>query len=201
MAFAVAWARRPTPRCEPTSIPGSPAANSKSSKVPQDHRHANSRPRKPFRRNRKFCERVGEGRRPGEPTLSPSSGHRRCRSTSHLNRSQKSVVEDVLSSPDRIQGIQGYAGTGKTTTLSVDRSSRRNSGIRGRRDSRRHHAPLANSPKQASKPERCKDSWHVEINRETSEKKHFYFVDESSLASTNQMREFLSRLGPQIAYY
>ena len=30
----------------------------------------------------------------------------------------------------------------------------------------------------------------------TSEQKHFYLVDESSLASTNQMREFLSRLGP-----
>ena len=28
------------------------------------------------------------------------------------------------------------------------------------------------------------------------EQRHFYFVDESSLASTNQMREFLSRLGP-----
>jgi ATP-dependent exoDNAse (exonuclease V) alpha subunit len=27
--------------------------------------------------------------------------------------------------------------------------------------------------------------------------KHFYFVDESSLASTNQMREFLARLAPQ----
>lgn len=28
------------------------------------------------------------------------------------------------------------------------------------------------------------------------ERRHFYFVDESSLASTNQMREFLARLGP-----
>jgi ATP-dependent exoDNAse (exonuclease V) alpha subunit len=30
----------------------------------------------------------------------------------------------------------------------------------------------------------------------TQEQRHFYFVDESSLASTNQMREFLARLGP-----
>ena len=34
-------------------------------------------------------------------------------------------------------------------------------------------------------------------NRDAAEKKHFYFVDESSLASTNQIREFLSRLGAQ----
>jgi conjugative relaxase-like TrwC/TraI family protein len=33
-----------------------------------------------------------------------------------LNRAQSEVVEDVLSSADRIQGIQGFAGAGKTTT-------------------------------------------------------------------------------------
>src|SRR5580700_5618209 len=41
----------------------------------------------------------------------------------HLNQAQKSVVEDVLSSPDRVQGIQGFAGAGKTTTLTVIRSA------------------------------------------------------------------------------
>jgi ATP-dependent exoDNAse (exonuclease V) alpha subunit len=33
-------------------------------------------------------------------------------------------------------------------------------------------------------------------NPDLRERKHFYLVDESSLASTNQMREFLSRIGP-----
>jgi ATP-dependent exoDNAse (exonuclease V) alpha subunit len=33
-------------------------------------------------------------------------------------------------------------------------------------------------------------------NSDPREQKHFYVVDESSLASTNQMREFLSRIGP-----
>jgi ATP-dependent exoDNAse (exonuclease V) alpha subunit len=32
-------------------------------------------------------------------------------------------------------------------------------------------------------------------NSDAHEQKHFYFVDESSLASTNQMREFLERIG------
>jgi primosomal protein N' len=41
----------------------------------------------------------------------------------HLNRAQKTVVEDVLSSQDRIQGIQGFAGSGKTTTLTVIRNA------------------------------------------------------------------------------
>jgi ATP-dependent exoDNAse (exonuclease V) alpha subunit len=34
-------------------------------------------------------------------------------------------------------------------------------------------------------------------NQVPSERRHFYFLDESSLASTNQMREFLHRLGPR----
>jgi ABC-type uncharacterized transport system ATPase subunit len=46
----------------------------------------------------------------------------------HLNHAQKSVVEDVLSSPDRIQGIQGFAGAGKTTTLTVIRSAAESQG-------------------------------------------------------------------------
>jgi ATP-dependent exoDNAse (exonuclease V) alpha subunit len=33
-------------------------------------------------------------------------------------------------------------------------------------------------------------------NPDMQEQKHLYFVDESSLASTNQMREFLARIGP-----
>jgi RecA/RadA recombinase len=34
------------------------------------------------------------------------------------------------------------------------------------------------------------------VKPDAAEQKHFYLVDESSLASTNQMREFLARLGP-----
>src|ERR1019366_7252439 len=38
-------------------------------------------------------------------------------------REGQNHVEAVLSSPDRIQGIQGFAGAGKTTTLTVIRSA------------------------------------------------------------------------------
>jgi ATP-dependent exoDNAse (exonuclease V) alpha subunit len=46
-------------------------------------------------------------------------------------------------------------------------------------------SPLPRGPRGSSK--RQPDT--------TPERRHFYFVDESSLASTNQMREFLARLG------
>jgi ABC-type glutathione transport system ATPase component len=67
------------------------------------------------------------------------------------------VVEDVLSSPDRIQGIQGFAGSGKTTTLSVIRRGRNLRGIKSRASLQRP-APRGNLAKPASRRKRCKDS-------------------------------------------
>ena len=105
-------------------------------------------------------------------------------------------MEDVLSSRDRIQGIQGYAGTGKTTTLSVIRAAAESQGytVEGL-------APTSRAARQLG--EAGVETGTLQgfltrgANRETTEKKHFYFVDESSLASTNQIRDFLSRLGSQ----
>ena len=64
-----------------------------------------------------------EGQNHVEPVLSRPQAIAVADQHSHLNRAQKTVVEDVLSSPDRIQGIQGFAGAGKTTTLTVIRSA------------------------------------------------------------------------------
>jgi conjugative relaxase-like TrwC/TraI family protein len=113
----------------------------------------------------------------------------------HLNRAQQGAVEDVLSSPDRIQGIQGFAGAGKTTTLSVVRAAAEAQGY-----SVEGFAPTSRAARQLN--EAGVESGTLQgflarsPNPATHEQRHFYFVDESSLASTNQMREFLTRLGP-----
>ena len=75
-----------------------------------------------------IVSRVREGRNQAEPLLSRSQAISVADQHPHLNRAQKTVVEDVLSSPDRIQGIQGFAGSGKTTTLSVIRSAAESQG-------------------------------------------------------------------------
>jgi ATP-dependent exoDNAse (exonuclease V) alpha subunit len=114
----------------------------------------------------------------------------------HLNRAQQSVIEDVLSSPDRIQGIQGFAGAGKTTTLSVVRSAAESQGytVEG-------FAPTSRAARQLGDAGVDAGTLQGFLARSpdpaAQQQKHFYFVDESSLASTNQMREFLARLGPQ----
>src|SRR5437764_2737781 len=70
-----------------------------------------------------IIRRMREGQNHVGPVLSRPQAIAVADRHAHLNRAQKSVVEDVLSSPDRIQGIQGFAGAGKPTTLTVIRSA------------------------------------------------------------------------------
>ena len=142
-----------------------------------------------------ILRRMREGQNQVEPVLSRPQAIAVADQHPHLNRAQKSVVEDVLSSPDRIQGIQGFAGAGKTTTLSVIRSAAETQGyqVEG-------FAPTSRAARQLN--EAGIEAGTLQgflartANPDLPEQKHFYFVDESSLASTNQMREFLARLGP-----
>ena len=144
---------------------------------------------------REIIRRMREGQHHVGPVLSRPQAIEVADQHAHLNFAQKSVVEDVLSSPDRIQGIQGFAGAGKTTTLTVIRSvaERQNYEVEG-------IAPTSRAARQLN--EAGIDAGTLQgflarsSNPDLPEQKHFYLVDESSLASTNQIREFLSRLGP-----
>src|SRR5208283_1646721 len=143
-----------------------------------------------------ILRRMHEGQNHVEPVLSRPQAIAVADQHSHLNRAQKTVVEDVLSSPDRIQGIQGFAGAGKTTTLTVIRSAAESQGyqVEG-------FAPTSRAAKQLEQAGVHAGTLqgflargqHAEHNN--PEQKRLFFIDESSLASTNQMREFLARLG------
>jgi conjugative relaxase-like TrwC/TraI family protein len=143
-----------------------------------------------------IVSRVREGRNQAEPILPRSQTISLADKHSHLNRTQKSVVEDVLSSPDRIQGIQGFAGSGKTTALSVIRSAAETQGyhVEG-------FAPTSRAARQLGEAGIQSGTLQGFLARSATpmppDQKNLYFVDESSLASTNQMREFLSRLAPR----
>jgi len=142
-----------------------------------------------------ILRRMSEGQNQIEPVLLRPQAIAVADQHPHLNRAQKTVVEDVLSSPDRIQGIQGFAGAGKTTTLTVIRSAAEMQGhqVEG-------FAPTSRAARQLN--EAGIEAGTLQgflartANADPAERKHFYLVDESSLASTNQMREFLTRLGP-----
>src|SRR5260370_41536168 len=46
----------------------------------------------------------------------------------HLNQTQRKAIEQILASRDQIQGLQGSAGSGKTTTLAAIRQGAEHSG-------------------------------------------------------------------------
>jgi len=143
-----------------------------------------------------IVSRMREGRNQAEPVLTRSQAISIADQHPHLNRAQKTVVEDVLTSPDRILGIQGFAGSGKTTTLSVIRSAAESQGyqVEG-------FAPTSRAARQLGEAGVEAGTLQGFLARSAtpmaSDQKHLYFVDESSLASTNQIREFLSRLTSQ----
>ncbi len=145
---------------------------------------------------REIVRRMREGQNVLQPTMSRADAIQVTDRHPHLNRAQKSVIEDVLSSPDRIHGIQGFAGTGKTTALSVVRDAVKIQSyeVQGLAPTSRAARQLRDAGVEAGTLQGflgCSAPANAVPDR-----KHFYFVDESSLASTNQVREFLTRLGP-----
>jgi conjugative relaxase-like TrwC/TraI family protein len=142
-----------------------------------------------------IVRRMREGQNVLQPAMSRAEAIQVADRHPHLNRAQNSVIEDVLSSPDRIQGIQGFAGTGKTTALSVVRGAVEMQGyeVQGL-------APTSRAARQLREAGIEAGTLQGFLARSAQpdsapERKHFYFLDESSLASTNQMRDFLARLG------
>jgi conjugative relaxase-like TrwC/TraI family protein len=112
-----------------------------------------------------------------------------------LNEAQRKTIEQVLTSRDRIQGLQGVAGAGKTTTLVSIRQGAEQNGyaVEG-------FAPTGRAARQLRDAGISADTLQgfLARNRNTQPAaKHFYMVDESSLASTHQMRDFLRKMGPQ----
>jgi len=142
-----------------------------------------------------IVRRVHDGHNQVEPVLPRMQAVSFADQHPHLNRAQQSVVEDVLSSRDRIQGIQGFAGAGKTTTLSVLRSAAEAQGyhVEGFAPTSRAARQLGDAGIESGT---LQGFLARSPNAAAQEQRHFYFVDESSLASTNQKRDFLARLGP-----
>ena len=110
-----------------------------------------------------------------------------------LNVNQQSAVETILSSEDRIVGLQGGAGTGKTTTLSVLREVAENEcyQVRGFAPTTRAAQQLAESGIETETLQKF-----LRRRQQPATDKRLFVVDESSLASTNQLNRFFARLDP-----
>jgi ATP-dependent exoDNAse (exonuclease V) alpha subunit len=109
-----------------------------------------------------------------------------------LSKSQLAAVDEIFLTREKIVGLDGVAGAGKTTTLSVIREGVEAQGYRVE-----GFAPTSRAAQKLA--EAGVMSWTLQhhlakgVQPDTGEKR-LYVLDESSLASTRQMHEFLSRL-------
>jgi len=112
----------------------------------------------------------------------------------HLNAGQKRAVNEILSSRDKVVGFQGVAGSGKTTTLREIRVTAQRDGykVQGFAPTSRATSQLQESGIPSTTLQR-----HLAEPRAQSSGRNLYVVDESSLASTKQTREFFERMGPR----
>src|SRR6266404_5906978 len=111
---------------------------------------------------------------------------------SHLSESQRAAVEQILSSRDQVTALEGVAGAGKTTSLAVVREAAERDGykVEGFAPTSRAAQKLGEAGIESSTLQR-----HLTRSEEPHDgQKRFYVLDESSLASTKQMNEFLHRL-------
>jgi len=111
-----------------------------------------------------------------------------------LNASQRQVVEQVFLSREKMVGLDGVAGAGKTTTLAVIREGAEAQGytVEGFAPTSRAARKLADAGMETSTLQK-----HLARGQQpdTGERR-LYVLDESSLASTKQMHEFVNRLHP-----
>jgi len=111
-----------------------------------------------------------------------------------LNQSQRQAVDDIMVSREKIVGLDGVAGAGKTTTLTVIREAAEAEGYRveGFAPTSRATQKLAEAGMETSTLQK-----HLARGAQPdSGEKRLYVLDESSLASTRQVHDFIKRLHP-----
>jgi conjugative relaxase-like TrwC/TraI family protein len=110
----------------------------------------------------------------------------------HLSTSQRAAVEQILTSHDKITGLEGVAGAGKTTSLAAVREAAEHEGYKvfGLAPTSRAAQKLAESGIESGTLQR-----HLARGEQPDGgEKRLYVLDESSLASTKQINELLHRL-------
>jgi len=140
---------------------------------------------------------VVAGKNTVQPIMSAELARDQARSRDFLNDTQRRVIEEVLNSTDRIHGLQGRAGSGKTTVLASIREGAEKSGytVEGFAPTSRASAQLREVGIDATTLQSflARGDNHPSASPEL---RHLYMLDESSLASTRQMRSFLDKLKP-----
>ena len=132
------------------------------------------------------------GQNQHEPLVSSETWREVQEKYAHLSTSQRAAVEQIVLTQDKIMGLEGVAGAGKTTSLAAVHEAAEQEGyeVRGLAPTSRAAHKLAESGIESETLQR-----HLRREEQSDEgQKRLYVLDESSLASTKQMNEFLHHL-------
>ena len=140
-----------------------------------------------------------QGQNTVEPIMRIDDAQKQAETREFLNPSQQSAIQDVLTSHDRVQGIQGLAGTGKTTTLASIREGAEKNGyaVEGSLLPAEPAQQLRDAGISADTLQGFLGRGGQQQMAGDPDRRHLYMVDESSLASTRQMQAFMEKIGPQ----
>ncbi|WP_035353043.1 MobF family relaxase [Edaphobacter aggregans] len=140
-------------------------------------------------------QHVLNGRGAATPMLSEAAAERQSQSREFLNEAQRTAIREVLTSSDRVHGFQGLAGTGKTTTLAAIREGAEQGGYKV--EGFAPTSKAAGQLREAGIEANTLQSFLARQKEADPTSKHLYMLDESSLASTRQMRAFLEKIRPE----
>ena len=134
--------------------------------------------------------RKGQGQH--GPLVSPETWQSVQQNHTHLSTSQRAAVEQILTTQDKIIGLEGVAGAGKTTSLTAVREAAEREGYQviGLAPTSRAAHKLGESGIESHTLQRQL----IRNEAPNDGQKRLFVIDESSLASTKQMNEFFHRL-------
>ncbi|WP_433971868.1 MobF family relaxase [Tunturiibacter lichenicola] len=144
------------------------------------------------RYEREMIERMRQGRDAREVLADGRVRQQIMAENGHLSVSQRHAVEAVLTSRDQMMALEGVAGAGKTTSLTVVRDAAEGAGygVEGLAPTSRAAKKLA----EAGIETQTLQCYLARGEQVDDSQKRFYVVDESSMASTQQMHTFVRRL-------
>lgn len=147
-----------------------------------------------IRAEKEVMRRMVQGQNQALPITSIQDAVLLTESREQLNSAQRRAIEEILTSRDAMQGLQGRAGSGKTTVLRSIRegAERRGYVVEG-------FAPTSRAAHQLRDAGIGADTLQGFLARSVQPdgSRHLYMVDECSLASTKQMRDFLQKISPE----
>lgn len=146
-----------------------------------------------IRAEREILRQMQQGQGRAEQIMPIQAAVAHTQKQQHLNDGQKAAAEEILTSRDVVQGLEGKAGVGKTTLLKSVREAAEKRGyvVEG-------FAPTSRAANQLRDAGISADTLQGFLARvcQPAPERHLYMVDESSLASTKQVRDFFAKLEP-----